>query len=402
MYGHVKLLDKNPSVWLAHRFFVLEQYTTCLEIIEQTLKRTPDNPEALSLKGNVLLTLGRVDEALNFFDSASFIEPGNLTHQVEKVRCFVLLGRYYEALKQIEHINSAGGGNDWEVYHLAGQAYLKLKKYDDAVENFSNALDADVRLETILELFTAYEKQKNDSDIEYLIEEAEQSHGMNPLFQFRVASYYMRRKQYQRAQKLFEKIYEKDPEMYMAMLNNGSIQQFQMKDKRALSCYRRAYQGLPNSPALWNNVSLLINERSPFAAALCVRKALSCTPFEGVALLNLGNIQLEQKMWCSAVLSLKRALRASPSTNGIRSSLGLALMNSGHPESAIKFFTKELQDNRSHQLLANTAICYVRLGNNAEAIPLFTEFFKAVEDEPLIGESYPLPLLKNLFAFISK
>ena len=159
----IKLLDNNSSEWLAHRFYVLGQFDMCMTVVEQILRRNPDNPEALSLKGNVLRSKGQVDEALNCFQNAFYLDSENVRHSLEIAKCLYALGRFPQALKILRDLESTPEGNIWEVFHIIGLCCKKMRKMDDAIDSFQNALDTDLRIETFLELINIYESQHDSS-----------------------------------------------------------------------------------------------------------------------------------------------------------------------------------------------------------------------------------------------
>jgi predicted Zn-dependent protease len=117
-----RLLDNKPSEWLAHRFYVPGQFDMCLSVVEQILRKVPENAEALSLKGSVLRTKGQIEEALGCFQTAYDVDSENIRHPLEIAKCLFFLGRCQQSLKILQDVEQAGHGNAWEVSHLLGQS----------------------------------------------------------------------------------------------------------------------------------------------------------------------------------------------------------------------------------------------------------------------------------------
>ena len=408
MFPTIRLLDNKPSEWLAHRFFVLGQYDMCLNVVNQILRKTPDNAEALSLKGSVLRTKGQIEESLNCFQTASSLDSYNIRHQLEIAKCLFFLGRFQQSLTILQEIESTDEGKVWEVYHLTGQNYAKLRKYDEAIEAFDNAIDADFRIESILEELDVFEAQKDYKSMRSLIDEALTKHPSNAVLRRRVGKFFLSQSQYADASTQFVNAYTRDPQDYQSKLLAASIEQEGQHQEKAIKLYRKAYIGLNNSPALWNNVSMCINTRNKTEAAIaCCKKAVFYAPFEAVPLSNMGLNYLEMGLYCSAAVALKRALALDPTIENAGEGLGIALMNLGQYDQAAKAFIKEIQKGKTHRLLMNTAICMYRAKKYKEAKALFESFKKLIKDEPAYINLYPyetvlLPMFNNLPAIPQK
>lgn len=66
---------------------------------EQTLAKTPDDPEASNNLGQTLMTLGRADDAIARFERASALAPGNVRYHLNIARAAVALGRAGRAIE---------------------------------------------------------------------------------------------------------------------------------------------------------------------------------------------------------------------------------------------------------------------------------------------------------------
>ncbi|OHT01145.1 TPR Domain containing protein [Tritrichomonas foetus] len=387
----VKLLDNKPSEWLAHRFYVLGQFDMCMTVVDQILRRNPDNPEALSLKGNVLRSKGQIDEALNCFQNAFYLDTENVRHSLEIAKCLYFLGRFPQSLKILKDLESTPEGNLWEVFHLIGLCYLKLRKYDDANDAFQNALDTDLRIETFLELINIYEIQKDSSALSSIISEAMKYHSNNAVLRRRIGKLNIARNRLSKALSHLQFALTRDETDSLSYLLAGSIEQENQHFDDALTYYRKAFVGLSNSPALWNNVALCIQLRSRREAVVaCCKRAMFFSPFEALPLTNIGLTFLEMGLYCSAAIVLRRARSLDPSVRGAAEGLAVALMNLGDYDESIHLLQNELQKTSDHELSINLAICFYKAGKMKEAKSQFMKFMKMMKEEPALEASYPI------------
>lgn len=396
----VKLLDNKPSEWLAHRFYVLGQYDMCMTVVEQILRKNPDNPEALSLKGNVLRSKGQIDEALNCFQNAFYLDSENIRHSLEIAKCLYFLGRFMQSLKILKDLESKPEGNLWEVFHLIGLCYVHLRKIDEAIDSFENALDSERRIETFLELINCYESKHSHSDVSSTIHEALKYHANNAILRRRIGKYYISQKHLKSALANIQTGLERDSTEYPLDLLAGSIEQENQHNDEALVYYRKAFYGLSNSPALWNNVGLCLQVKSRREAVIaCCRRASFFAPFEAIPLANMGLVYLEMGLYCSAEIALRRAKNLDPSISYVAAGLGVALMNLEEYDEAISIFRNELKKSNEHQLVINLALCYLRAGKKKEAKNEFDKFMSIINDEPSLEVVYPIrKVLMPLFS----
>ncbi len=125
------------------------RWRECLEVVEIFLRRRPNDPAVLELKGDVLSSLGRRPEALAAYEAAQALDPsnGNVRQKIEEVRVDVpgLLsraliasasGNYAQALSLFDDILEVEPSN---VNALIGKAvaYRRFGKPQEAL----NCLD---------------------------------------------------------------------------------------------------------------------------------------------------------------------------------------------------------------------------------------------------------------------
>ena len=73
-------------------------YAIALERYQAAIAKNPDDAEALSNQGQVLARLGRVEEAIPFFDRAIALIPQRWAYRFNRARALATVGRTAEAV----------------------------------------------------------------------------------------------------------------------------------------------------------------------------------------------------------------------------------------------------------------------------------------------------------------
>jgi len=81
--------------WLC---FECKRPDLALEWVDRALQAEPENPEALTLKGDILQEAALCEEAISFYDRALEIVPDALEVIAERARALHILERWEEAL----------------------------------------------------------------------------------------------------------------------------------------------------------------------------------------------------------------------------------------------------------------------------------------------------------------
>ncbi|MBD2326337.1 serine/threonine-protein kinase [Alkalinema sp. FACHB-956] len=105
----------------------------------QTLKVNPDDPEALKARGNVLVALGRYEEAIAVYDQAITRQPDNPSLWCCVASALVKLKRYREAISCFDraiHIKP----ESHVPWYWRGRILMELKQYQEALHSLETAL----------------------------------------------------------------------------------------------------------------------------------------------------------------------------------------------------------------------------------------------------------------------
>lgn len=105
----------------------------------QTLKINPDDPEALKARGNVLMALGRHEEAIAVYDRAINRQPDNPSLWCCLASALVKLKRYREAISCFDraiHLKP----ESHVPWYWRGRILVELKQYQEALHSLETAL----------------------------------------------------------------------------------------------------------------------------------------------------------------------------------------------------------------------------------------------------------------------
>ncbi len=177
------LTRRKPKSWKAWSNYVLcclhlGLYDKAIPAAQRVTRLCPDNAEGYEMLGDALLETGRPDKALPQYDKAVRLDPECLSALGGKGYCLVLLERYKEALACYEEVTREVD-DDYEYWNCMGVALHNLQRDDEALECYQKAL----------ELYPEYVLAIGN-----------------------MADVYWKRKEYERAEKLYREAYDLDPE----------------------------------------------------------------------------------------------------------------------------------------------------------------------------------------------
>jgi tetratricopeptide (TPR) repeat protein/tRNA A-37 threonylcarbamoyl transferase component Bud32 len=134
----------NAYLNLAHVHLALGQYE---QAAAQAAAALRFDPPARAMFGyhvesaRRLLRDERIDEALRACDVAARLAPGEPLTYVVRARALLALGRHQEAEAEFDRYLQNGGEATPDVFRGRGLARMKLRKYPEAAEDYSRALE---------------------------------------------------------------------------------------------------------------------------------------------------------------------------------------------------------------------------------------------------------------------
>jgi len=140
-----------------------------LNSVDYIIEAKPDSVEGYLAKGNYYIRNDQPEEALTWIEKAAKIEPDNKAVQFNRGLAFMQLGKYDEAIKNMEPLTD-DKVFDFDAEYYMGAAYYLKGDYPKAVEKFElalvyNAASADAHVFLAKAFYKNGEKDKADEHL---------------------------------------------------------------------------------------------------------------------------------------------------------------------------------------------------------------------------------------------
>jgi len=179
--------SKDAKLGIAEAFIGLKNYTDAKTVSTSVLQGDEENTFALRIRGTALYYLGELPAALKIFSNILQLDPDNIkvsklkrsAQQIERLKeggnKEFKEGRYEEAIKLYTEclaLDPNLSGINKLLYSNRATALKSLKKYDEAIDDLSKAIDMDP------EYIKAYSKRAQCYMETGRYEEAERDYNM--------------------------------------------------------------------------------------------------------------------------------------------------------------------------------------------------------------------------------
>ena len=140
--------DVNPDYFsvhlgLAQALDALGRRDEAIAEDETALKLNPYNPDPAFALGEIYYAeLGQIPKAIEFYQIALRIDPGNVGANHELGKILYRTGQFPEAASHLEQALQQEPDSA-EAHNLLGKTYLKLQRLPDATEQFAEAVQLD-------------------------------------------------------------------------------------------------------------------------------------------------------------------------------------------------------------------------------------------------------------------
>jgi tetratricopeptide (TPR) repeat protein len=139
-------------------------YAIALERYQAAVAKNPDDAESLSNLGQVLVRLGKVEEAIPYFDRAIGLIPQRWAYRFNRARALGILGRTEEAVAGYRDAQQLFP-NDYATAFNLGLALHRMGDEAGAVEAYKKAIELDPNDATFrLALGTSLERLQRPRD----------------------------------------------------------------------------------------------------------------------------------------------------------------------------------------------------------------------------------------------
>ena len=164
----------------------------------------------------------------------------------------------------------------------------------------------------------------------------------------------------------------------------------------ALELIRAAIVEQPENHHFRFNHAHVLELAGEGSAVKAYREALTINPQHLPALINLGNLLLEQDNLGEAIDCFNRAISANRDISVAHLGLGIALQRKQQPEDALRCFEQALRlDPNSLEAISNVASLMVDLGRTAEALPYLRRALAGAPGSAELNTNLGVALFEN-------
>lgn len=116
------------------------QYPEAQDLIEVYISKYPEKAEAYAIKGRISYNRGKMQEAINNFTEAIFLDPGNPGFQKSRAEVYMKTGNLIMAVKDIS--NALGyDPSMFDLYITRAGLYHQMDAADKALDDLTRYLD---------------------------------------------------------------------------------------------------------------------------------------------------------------------------------------------------------------------------------------------------------------------
>ncbi len=295
-------------------------YEQAIDFYDQSLKAQPDYAPAINNRGVARIESDHPYEAILDYNKALQLSPQYLDALFNRAFAYEEIGQFENALKDINTIHTLVQDSAF-VYFYEGLVQTKLRKYDDALENFLKADSLDpVNPETIINMATIFYFQKDYEQAKRLVNDA-LNLSQNDANAFNLLS--------------------------LIELESGNYQ-------AALSEINRALDVVPEEAYFLNNRGYIYLQMDSLNLAIeDINRSIVLNPKNGWAYRNKGIYLSRLERYDEAINLFNRALKTGEFIDEIYFYLGEAHMKQGNKDKACGTWGKgaELNESASSMML---------------------------------------------------
>ncbi len=386
----IKYDSKYPQLYknLAKAYRKNNEYSKALQAIEKAISLNSDATVPHMLKGNILYDIGKYKEAVSAYKTALKLKPNNPSLLYNLALSFLKAGDEFAA---IEYLKKAGGldtsgevtfraysrlgiifteklqfnhaeqyllqakrlrpKNSLIAYNL-GIAYLKQKKQDLALKEFSDALKYSSKDKNMLEylgeaFFTAKDYDNSLKAYNIILKDNKR----NIKLLSRVAEIYYEKKEYDKAYSMYENITTLAPateNARLAYINMGNILDDTGKYSDAIEAYKKALIINDKDDVALYNLGIVYKHANSLDDAIKAwDRAAKLNSKNQRPLIAIANLYYEKNMLDLAQRSYQKLAYRWPQNQELLFKLGTVYYKRGNYKQAAAQYDKVLQINKS-------------------------------------------------------
>lgn len=264
LFPEVERFQTNLAIW----YLRLGKYDESLNISEKVLQVNPKNSATLILLGKIYKKKGKIEDAISFYKKAQKIEPSNILLQIELGELLLDNGNAAESKRIIEAIfenntmiDTAG---DASVKSKLGLLLLKLNEYDRVITMCLQLLSRGQKSPEILnQLGKAYLKKGEFQEAEKAFQKAlemdkEDALSLSNLGTLNLTLFRVKKEKnfHIQAKEFYSRALKIDPRMITALNGLAVAHSFAGDQEKAISYWRKSLQVDPSFTDIYFNLGI--------------------------------------------------------------------------------------------------------------------------------------------------
>ena len=331
----VQIYLQNPPSEVIKKLLYLFNNGQLLTVFDQTQVLSAQFPQSFitwNLLGSSSVQLGKLDEAVNAYQKALYLQPNNAEVHNNIGVVFKEKGMLSEAIQSYNKAISIKP-NYAEAFYNKGVAAQDHGNVKEAIKAYSKAIYFKPNYPS------AYGNMGNALRDLGKLDEAIDS---------------------------FTKAISLEPNNPTAYTNLGNVMKDLGKFEKSVEVHRKSILLNPNNPIAYNNLGIALKEQGKLDEAIeAYNKAISLKADYADPYSNIGNVLKEQDKLDAAIEFFNKALLIEPKHAEAYSNLGITFQEMGDLVNAIKAYKKsislnpnyaETHENLSYALLNNGSV----------------------------------------------
>ena len=304
------------------------------------LEVEPNNVDALGKKGDVLVNLGKFENAGLYFDKVLKLDPGNVNALTGKGNALAQLGNFEEAISYFNKVLEVEP-NNVDALGKKGDALVNLGKFENAVLYFNKVLE--VEPNNVVALGKKGDALVNLGNFENAVFYFDKVITISPYHQDESENFYI------------DKLLQLDPNHVGALYKRGkSLAIFVNQLDRAISFFDKALDIEPDRPdILTSKGEVLVNQENFEEAISYFNKALELDPNNLNAFTGKGNALAKLEKFEEAHAIFDSVISIQPNNTETLLQKGDAFRAQKNYEDSFLYFHKVLEIDPENFLAQN-------------------------------------------------
>ena len=352
---------------------------------------TPEEIETLAFlafhRGNFMMILGQIDEALKDYSRAIELSPNNAAAYTnrgiiysEKGEFDLAIKDYFSALK----INP----DSTNAYNNRGNAYTNINEIDFAIQDYTKAIQLKPDFACAYTCRGLAYIRKNELDL--AISDLNKSIELDPELAVAYVNrglFYLRKRDLNPAIQDFTLAIELDPELAVAYVNRGSAYHEKRNFEQAIKDLNIAIELNPNYAEAHFNRGNVYQEKGDVDMAIADYTTAIQLQFDDASFYyNRGNAYQSKEDYISAIQDFSTAINLYPEFVEAYVNRGTVYRIVGHFDLAIEDQTKAIHlDPNDAEAYNNRGLVYLHNGNVDLAIQ---DFNTAIQHQSKLVSAY--------------